>query len=264
MKPTKFKDLFSNHSKEYANSRPTYPRSLFEFLAGLVRYRNLAWDCATGNGQAAVFLSEYFEQVIASDASKEQIENAQHRANIRYEVFPAERTTLADNSVDLITIAQALHWFHLDDFYKEVKRVLRKDDNGRSPNGSGSGLIAAWAYGLHSISTEIDTITHLLYEDILGSYWPKERKIVENKYQYISFPFHEIDTPVFQIQFDWTLSQLVGYLYTWSSVQKFIAKNNSDPIKQIYDDLAAAWGDKNTWHKRRRVVWPIYIRVGRY
>lgn len=229
---------------------------------GLVRYRNLAWDCATGNGQAAVFLSEHFEQVIASDASKEQIENAQPRDNIRYEVFPAEKTTLVDNSVDLITIAQALHWFDLDEFYKEVKRVLRKDDNGGDTNGS--GVIAAWAYGLHSISTEIDNITHLLYEDILGSYWPKERKIVENRYQDISFPFQEIDMPVFQIELDWTLSELIGYLYTWSSVQKFIKKNNSDPIKQIYDDLAAAWGDKNTWHKRRRVVWPIYIRVGRY
>lgn len=262
MKPTKFKDLFSSNSKEYASSRPTYPRSLFEFLVGLVRYRNLAWDCATGNGQAAVFLSEHFEQVIASDASKEQIENAQPRDNIRYEVFPAEKTTLVDNSVDLITIAQALHWFDLDEFYKEVKRVLRKDDNGGDTNGS--GVIAAWAYGLHSISTEIDNITHLLYEDILGSYWPKERKIVENRYQDISFPFQEIDMPVFQIELDWTLSELIGYLYTWSSVQKFIKKNNSDPIKQIYDDLAAAWGDKNTWHKRRRVVWPIYIRVGRY
>lgn len=262
MKPTKFKDLFSSNSKEYASSRPTYPRSLFEFLVGLVRYRNLAWDCATGNGQAAVFLSEHFEQVIASDASKEQIENAQPRDNIRYEVFPAEKTTLVDNSVDLITIAQALHWFDLDEFYKEVKRVLRKDDNGGDTNGS--GVIAAWAYGLHSITTEIDDITHLLYEDILGSYWPKERKIVENKYQDISFPFQEIDMPVFQIELDWTLSELIGYLYTWSSVQKFIEKNNSDPIKQIYDDLAAAWGDKNTWYKRRRVVWPIYIRVGRY
>ena len=261
MKPTKFKDLFSSNSKEYASSRPTYPSSLFEFLVELVQYRNLAWDCATGNGQVAVFLSEYFEQVIASDASKEQIENAQPRNNIRYEVFPAERTTLANNSVDLITIAQALHWFDLDEFYKEAKRVLKKNDNGRGSGGG--GVIAAWAYGLHSISPEIDNITHLLYEDILGSYWPKERKIVENKYQDVPFPFQKIDTPVFQIELDWTLSELVGYLYTWSSVQKFIEKNNSDPVKQIYDDLVAAWGGKNTWHKRR-VVWPIYMRVGRY
>jgi ubiquinone/menaquinone biosynthesis C-methylase UbiE len=264
LKPTNFKDLFSSNSKKYASSRPTYPRPLFEFLVELVQYRNLAWDCATGNGQAAVFLSEYFEQVIASDASKEQIENAQPRDNIRYEVFRAEKTTLADNSVDLVTIAQALHWFDLDDFYKEVKRVLRKEDNGPGSVGGGlGGVIAAWAYGLHSISPYIDNITHLLYEDILGSYWPKERKIVENKYQDIPFPFHEIDAPVFQIELDWTLSDLVGYLYTWSSVQKFIGKNNSDPIKQVYDSLADAWSDKNSWQKRR-VIWPIYIRVGRH
>ncbi|HET6808111.1 MAG TPA: class I SAM-dependent methyltransferase [Nitrososphaera sp.] len=261
MNPTKFKDLFSSNSKDYASSRPTYPRSLFEFLVGQVQYRNLAWDCATGNGQAAVFLSEYFEQVIASDASKEQIENAQPRSNIQYEIFPAEKTTLADNSVDLITIAQALHWFDIDEFYKETKRVLRKDDSGAGSSGR-SGVIAAWAYGLHSVSPEIDSITHLLYEDILGSYWPKERKIVENKYQDIPFPFQEIDTPIFKIELDWSLSELLGYLYTWSSVQKYIQKNNSDPVKQVYDSIDAAWGDKNTWQKRK-VVWPIYMRVGR-
>jgi ubiquinone/menaquinone biosynthesis C-methylase UbiE len=261
LKATKFKDLFSSNSKKYATSRPTYPRSLFEFLVRQVQHRNLAWDCATGNGQAAVFLSEYFEKVIASDASKEQIENAQPRDNIRYEVFPAERTTLADNSVDLITIAQALHWFDLDEFYKETKRVLRKDDNGRGRGGRG-GVVAAWAYGLHSVSPEIDNITHLLYEDILGSYWPKERKTVENKYHDIPFPFQEIDTPIFKIELDWSLSELLGYLYTWPSVQKYIQKNNSDPVKQVYDSLAAAWGDKNTWQKRK-VVWPVYMRVGR-
>lgn len=261
MKPTKFKDLFSNNSKEYASSRPKYPRSLFEFLVGLVRHRNLAWDCATGNGQAAVVLSEYFDQVIASDASKEQIENAEPRNNIRYEVFPAERTNIDDSRVDLITIAQALHWFNLDDFYKEAKRVLRKDGNDGG-SGGGGGVIAAWAYGLHSISREIDKMTHFLYEDILGPYWPKERKIVENKYQDIPFPFEEIDTPVFQIELDWSLSELLGYLYTWSSVQKYIQKNNSDPVKQVYDSLSAAWGERNAWHKRK-VVWPIYMRVGR-
>jgi ubiquinone/menaquinone biosynthesis C-methylase UbiE len=211
LKPTKFKDLFSNDSKGYAISRPKHPRSLFDFLVGLVRHRNLAWDCATGNGQAAAVLSEYFEHVIASDASKEQIENAEPRNNIRYEVFPAERTNIDDSRVDLITIAQALHWFNLDDFYKEAKRVLRKDAN----DGGGGGVIAAWAYGLHSVSREIDKITQFLYEDVLGSYWPKERKIVENRYQDISFPFEDIETPVFQIELDWSLSELLGYLYTW-------------------------------------------------
>jgi ubiquinone/menaquinone biosynthesis C-methylase UbiE len=259
LEPPKFKDHFSSHSKQYARARPSYPRPLFEFLAGLVQQRTTAWDCATGNGQAALLLSEYFEQVIASDASREQIQNAQVRRNIRYEVFPAERTNLADNSIDLITIAQALHWFNLDDFYKEARRVLRKDN---SRNDRTNGVIAAWAYGLHSISVEIDNLMHLLYEDILGSYWPKERKIVENRYQDIPFPFEELQAPVFRIELDWTMSDLIGYLYSWSSVQKFIRENNSDPIGRIYDDLAVAWGDENGLHKKR-VVWPIYMRVGR-
>ena len=181
LKPGQFKDLFSSRSKEYASSRPKYPKSLFEFLVGLVLHRNQAWDCATGNGQAAVCLSEYFEQVIASGASKEQIANAKHRNNICYKVFPAEKTMLEVSCVDLITIAQALHWFDLDDFYKEARKVLEKDDNGSGHGVSGS-IIAAWAYGIHSVSEEIDTIVHFLYEEIVGPYWLKERKIVENKY----------------------------------------------------------------------------------
>src|SRR5919198_2933359 len=134
------KDLFSKQSKEYAVSRPTYPESLFDFLAGLVDRKDLAWDCATGNGQAAVALSKYFRRVIASDISEKQIGNAKRKSNIRYEVFPAEKAILEDDSVDLITVAQALHWFNFKEFYKEARRVLRK-----------GGVIAAWAYGLHSI-----------------------------------------------------------------------------------------------------------------
>jgi len=259
LEPGKFKDLFSDHSKEYAHSRPNYPRPLFDFLVELVQRRNLAWDCATGTGQAAVLLSEYFDQVIASDASKEQIKNAQPRNNIRYDVFPAEKPNISDDSVDLITIAQALHWFDLRSFYKEATRVLRKDPNSV---GKSRGVIAAWAYGLHSISEEIDSIIHLLYEDILGPYWPEERKIVEDRYQGIPFPFEEIHPPIFKIELNWDLSELVGYLYTWSSVQKFIHKNNSDPVKQIYNDLSAAWRENNEANKKR-VVWPIYMRVGR-
>lgn len=244
------KDFFSKQSKEYSVSRPTYPRSLFDFLASLVARKELAWDCATGNGQAAIVLSEYFRQVIASDISKKQIENAKQKSNIRYEVFPAEKTTLEDNSVDLVTVAQALHWFNFDEFYKEVKRVLRK-----------GGVIATWAYGLHSISPEVDRVTYYLYDGILGEeYWPKERKYIENRYEDVPFPFEQISSPQFEIRLNWSLSDLMGYLYTWSSTQKFIEKNNYDPVKQIKDQLEKAWGSQQ---ERRVVVWPIYMKVGR-
>ncbi|MEW6605017.1 MAG: class I SAM-dependent methyltransferase [Thermoproteota archaeon] len=241
------KDFFSKQSDEYSVSRPTYPRPLFDFLASLVDRKEIAWDCATGNGQAAIVVSEYFRQVIASDMSKRQIENAKQKSNVRYEVFPAEKTTLEDNSVDLVTVAQALHWFNFDEFYKEVRRVLRKD-----------GVIAAWAYGLHSTSPDVDKVTYHLYEDILGEYWPKERKYIENRYEDIPFPFEQIPAPQFEIRLDWSLSDLMNYLYTWSSTQQFIAKNNYDPVKQIKDQLERAWGDQ----QKRQVVWPIYMKVG--
>ncbi len=242
------RDLFSKQSKEYAVSRPTYPESLFDFLAGLVDHKDLAWDCATGNGQAAVALSKYFRQVIASDISKRQIENAKQESNIRYEVFSAEKAILEDNSVDLVTVAQALHWFNFEEFYKEAKRVLRK-----------GGVIAAWAYGLHSLSPKIDRITHHFYEDILGKYWPKEIKYIEGRYKDLPFPFKQVPAPQFQIRREWNLSELLSYLYTWSSVQKFLEENGRDPLEQISGSLEEAWGSQ----QRIPVVWPIYIKVGR-
>jgi SAM-dependent methyltransferase len=247
------RDLFSKQSKEYSISRPTYPKSLFDFLLDLANRKELAWDCATGNGQAAVALSKYFRKVIASDISEKQIENAKRtESNVRYEVFPAEKATvIEDSSVDLITIAQALHWFNFEEFYKEAKRVLRKD----------GGVIAAWAYGLHSISPEIDKVTSHLYEDILGKYRPKEWKYIENRYEDLPFPFLQIPTPQFEIRLNWNFSELVDYLHTWSSVQKFLEENNNrDPLEEIRGKLEELWGDVKGI---RQVVWPIYLKVGR-
>ncbi|UVS67766.1 class I SAM-dependent methyltransferase [Nitrososphaera viennensis] len=244
-----FKDLFSKQSKEYAASRPTYPRALFEFLAVLVGRRELAWDCATGNGQAAALLAGYFKQVVASDASKKQIENARAGPNVRFAVFPAEKPDLADNSVDLITVAQALHWFRFDDFYREVRRVARKD-----------AVIAAWTYGLHSVSPEVDKVTQTFYKDIVGRYWPPEVRYVENRYENIPFPFPQVETPDLKIELEWDMQNLVGYLYSWSSTQKYIEENKSDPVKMIYPELEAAWGKENA---QRKVTWPIYMKAGR-
>lgn len=251
MKEPRFKDLFSKESKRYAAARPTYPKSLFDFLVTLVDRRELAWDCATGNGQAAVMLSGYFRQVIASDASTKQIENAEKRSNIRYKVFPAEEADLEDDSIDLITVAQALHWFNFNEFYKEVKRVMRK-----------RGVIAAWAYGLHAISPEVDKVTHILYEDILGKYWPEERRYVERRYEDIPFTFKQFPVPKFKIELQWDLLDLINYFYTWSSVRKFIEKNGFDPVKQIYGNLEKAWG-KEKAQQKRTVVWPIYAKIGK-
>jgi SAM-dependent methyltransferase len=248
-----FKDLFSKQSKEYAASRPSYPRALFDFLAGLVQKRELAWDCATGNGQAAAFLGEYFDRVIASDASARQIENARAGKNVHFAVFHAEKADIKDGSVDLVTVAQALHWFRFDDFYREVRRVSRR-----------GGVIAAWAYGHHSIGPEVDRVTQAFYKDVVGRYWPAEVKYVENKYEDIPFPFAQISgTPDFQIDLEWSLRDLVGYFYTWSSVQKYIEENRSDPVeKLLYPGLKEAWSRDGT-SERKKVTWPIYLKAGR-
>jgi hypothetical protein len=244
-----FKDLFSKQSKEYAASRPSYPLSLFEFLIRLVEHKAVAWDCATGNGQAASVLGEYFGDVIASDASIKQIENARARPNVHFAVFSAEKSALRDESVDLITIAQALHWFHHDDFFGEAKRVARK-----------GAIIAAWTYGPHSINPEVDKVSQLFYNDIVGPFWPPEVRYVENRYEDIPFPFPNIKAPDFKIELQWDMNSLMGYFYSWSSTQKYMEKNNSDPVRRIYRDLKTAWGQEQL---KRTVTWPLYLKVGR-
>jgi len=165
-----FIDNFSTQSKEYSFSRPTYPESLFEFLSKVTHQKNLAWDCATGNGQAAIGLSKYFKKVIASDASKNQIRHGFQRENIDYKLFPAENVELDNDSVDIVTVAQALHWFDFDKFYYNVKRVGKKD-----------GIIAVWSYDMHEINPQIDKFTDRLDVDgeILGSYWKKETNMLK-------------------------------------------------------------------------------------
>ena len=193
-------------------------------------------------------LAAHFKQVIASDLSAKQIENAHLRDNIRYEVFPAESTPIQDDSIDLITVAQALHWFDFERFYREAKRVMHR-----------RGVITAWAYGLHSVSPEVDKVTYELYENILGRYWPPERRYIEAKYATIPFPFEQVSVPEFRMELEWDVDALTSYIYTWSSVQKFVEKNNRDPVAEIVPLLREAWGSD----LKRRVVWPLYVKAGR-
>lgn len=243
-----FKDLFSKQSRTYAMARPTYPQALFEFLAGLPERRELAWDCATGNGQAAVRLADYFDKVIASDASMAQIENAQKKVNVQYAVFPAEKADIVDKSIDLITVAQALHWFDFDGFYAEARRVARK-----------GAAIAAWTYDLHSISQEVDRITYRLYKDVLGAYWPAEIRHVEAAYSSIPFPFERVESPEFAIELDWSMADMASYLYSWSSVQRYMEEQKRDPVEMLHRDFASAWGN----YTKRKVTWRIHMLAGR-
>jgi methyltransferase family protein len=244
-----FKDHFSTQAREYTQFRPRYPRELFAFLSSLPQRREAAWDCGTGNGQAAVDLAEWFDDVIATDPSANQVAHAEPRANVKYLVATAEECPLASGSIDLVTVAQALHWFGLDGFYAQARRV-----------GRAGSVLAAWSYPLANISPPVDRIVAYLYGDLLGSYWPPERKLIEERYQTIAFGFDEIPAPEFAMTAQWNLRDLIGYLGTWSSVQKYGQRHGGDPLAQVAADLAEAWGAAETL---RLVRWPLYLRVGR-
>jgi len=240
---------FGVKSSEYLQFRPDYPDSLYKFLTGLVDKRDLAWDCGTGNGQAAAQLAQYFKNVVGSDINQAQLNVAVKKDNIQYECWPAEKTGLKDGSVDLITIAQALHWFNFDKFYDEVRRVAKY-----------KGIIAAWCYSLGSVDTEIDVLIRKLYSDILGdAYWPKERRYIDEEYLTIPFPFKEIETPDFHIEKKINFMQLMGYLNTWSAVKQYQQVNQGNPINLIFSDLQLAWGDPDT---ARIMNWPVRLLAG--
>src|SRR5688572_7273044 len=202
------KDYFSGHSKLYATFRPTYPEALYQFIFKQLSSRSAAWDCATGNGQVAQVLSRHFDQVFATDISQQQIDNAFQAKNIQYTVQPAEETTFADNQFDLITVGQALHWFDMEKFYKEVKRVGKKD-----------GLLAIWGYAVCRVNPKVDEHFYHFYNHVVGPYWDSARKMVEEEYKNIPFPFDQIPSPQFSIEVEWTLEEFGGYLTTWSATQ---------------------------------------------
>ena len=243
-----FKDHFSKQATDYAIFRPGYPQELFDYLGSIAPTRQLAWDCGTGNGQAAVGLASVFDRVIATDASEKQIANAQPHEEVEYRVAAAGNSGIESDTIDLIMVAQALHWFDLDHFYAEARRVLKPD-----------GVLTASAYNLLHIDPAIDEVVNRYYYEVVGPFWPPERKLVEN-FDHVPFPFQEIDPPKFEMKAQWNLDHLVGYLRTWSSTQRFIAAKGSDPLKQIIDELRAAWG---TPEQTRNVIWLVTLRIGR-
>ena len=243
------KDNFSNHAAVYAAFRPVYPVELYDFLLSLVPERNRAWDCGCGNGQVAGVLSDYFNQVDATDISQKQLDHAIKKPNINYQLAPAEKVDIAPASIDLVTVAQAIHWFNLDAFYKEVHRVCKP-----------GSVIAAWCYSLLTINDQLDQVIQHLYADTLGDkYWDAERRLVEEQYQTIPFPFEEIDAPKFSIRVSWTFEHLIGYLNSWSAVQHYIRDNNENPVEKIATELRDGWGHT----ENQEVVFPLFSRVGK-
>lgn len=244
-----FHDHFSANARGYASHRPGYPAGLFAWLAARAPGRGAAWDCATGNGQAAVGLAQHFAAVIATDASGEQIAQAQPHPRVNYRVAAAEASGLADASVDLVTVAQAAHWFDLPAFYAEARRVLRP-----------GGAIALWGYERLELEPEVSRLVGHFYHRDLADYWPPERHHVETAYRELPFPFPEEAADLFFMRADWTLADLLGYLATWSAVKNYRQARGHDPIPALGERLAEAWGSPDT---RKVIKWPVFLRLGR-
>lgn len=242
-----FKDHFSTRSDTYACYRPTYPDALFDWLARHTPTAAGCWDCATGSGQAAVSLSRYFDRVVATDASAEQINNAIHSEAIEYRVASAEHSGLDRASIGLIVVAQALHWFDIGAFFKEVDRVLKPQ-----------GVLAILSYNLLNVDAAIDEVILDLYHSILHNYWPPERLLIEQGYTGIMLPYPLLDTPNFTMEADWNLEQLMGYLNTWSAVKRYASAVGGTPLKPVEDALQLVWGDPSC---KKRIRWPLTVHV---
>lgn len=241
------KDYFSRQSKAYAAFRPTYPEELYAFIFRHLEDRSCAWDCATGNGQVARRLADHFDAVYATDISQQQLDQAVAASNIFYSAAPAELTPFGDNQFDLITVAQALHWFDLPSFYKEANRTAKS-----------GGLLAVWGYGLLTVDPVIDELFLDFYNHKTGPYWDPARRLVENHYRDVSFPFEEIPCPDFNISVQWTPDQFGGYLQSWSATQKYIAKHGVNPVPSFMDSLRDVWGKDES----KRVSFPVFMKLG--
>ncbi|MBM7061255.1 class I SAM-dependent methyltransferase [Pseudomonas sp. UL073] len=240
--------LFNRQSAAYRSFRPSYATELFTWLAAQAPEQALAWDCACGSGQATLGLAAQFRQVVATDVSQAQLDQAPPAANVSYRCEPSERSSLAAGSVDLTLVAQALHWFDVDAFYAEVRRVSRP-----------GALLAVLSYNRLEIEPAIDALADHLYNHIVGPYWAPGRRHVEDGYASLAFPFRGLETPPFELQVQWDLEHLLGYLQSWSAVADFRATEGVDPVERLRPQFLAAWGDAQ---QARLVRWPLMIKLG--
>jgi SAM-dependent methyltransferase len=241
--------LFSAVAREYANFRPGYPSELFAWLAKVSAGREAVWDCGCGSGQASLALAAHFSQVFATDASPAQIAAARPHPLVRYSVAPAENTGLASQSVDLVTVAQALHWFDLPAFYEEARRVARP-----------GALLAVWTYPRPQFVDEgLERCFVDFYDNVVGPFWPPERRHVEAGYRMLPFPFEELEAPAFGLELRWNREQVLGYVSSWSATARYREARHQDPVPLLRDALADVWGGEPL----ATVRMPIAMRAGK-
>jgi SAM-dependent methyltransferase len=242
-----FKDHFSGQSGEYQKYRPDYPSALFDWLASVAPGRRLAIDVATGNGQAAVGLARHFERVIATEPSAEQLREARSHPRVEYRQEPAESMSAETGAADLVAVAQAAHWFDWPRFTAEAARVLRK-----------GGVLAIWSYNNCQVTPAIDRLVADFSRDVVGPYWPRERRIVEEGYRSLVLPFAPIAAPALEMTTRWDGEAMLGYLDTWSAVRRCRAATSRDPLALLAQPLAEAWGAGP-----RDMRWPLTVLAGR-
>lgn len=242
-----FKDFFSGQAAGYSKHRPHYPPALFDYLASITPERDLAWDCGTGNGQAAVELARHFRQVIATDPSAKQLAESMAHPKVEYRNARAEHCGLEDMSASLVTVAQAFHWFEQPGFFREVRRVCRP-----------GGVLAIWCYELAVVNESVDSTVLRLYRDLLGAYWDPARRLVEEGYRNEKIPFSELTPPLFDMHVDWDFADFMGYLGTWSAWAAYLRERGQGELEKFAGELKEAWGDPA---EKKRVGWPLSLRV---
>jgi SAM-dependent methyltransferase len=244
-----FEDHYSGHADAYARHRPRYPDALFAWLASVIPGRALAWDAGTGNGQVAAALTAYVDRVVATDASADQLARAVPHERVTYELAPADRVSLPDGSVDLITAGAAAHWFELEGFYREVRRVGKK-----------GAVVALFSYGPRDFADAVAPVVHRFQEEVLAGFWPERIHYVHDRYATLPFPFDELAVPPLAMTAEWNLAELLAFLDTWSASQRFLRERGTRAIDEIAPELAEAWGDPTV---RRELRCPLFGRAGR-
>lgn len=235
------------NAEDYQRFRPDYPPALFEWLAGVAPTRRLAIDVGTGNGQAAVGLARHFDRVIATEPSAEQLRSARVHPHIEYRIEPAESLSAETGSADLVVAAQAAHWLDWPRFNRQAQRVL-----------AARGVLAIWCYERCQVAPAVDRLIDSFYRDVVGPYWPRERRQVEEGYRDLPLPVPAMDVPRLAMQAEWDARAMLGYLGTWSAVRRYRARTGRDPLALVTAALESAWGAAP-----RRVQWPLSIKAGR-
>jgi ubiquinone/menaquinone biosynthesis C-methylase UbiE len=241
--------LFDDHAQAYARTRPTYPDRLFDHLAALAPARDAVWDCGTGSGQAAVSLARRFATVVATDISRAQIAHAARGPRLHPVVAGAEQAPLRARSVDLVTVSAALHWFDRPRFYAEARRVARP-----------GGVIAAWSYFHTRIAPELDPVIQRYADQTVAEFWIPQFDLNRRRYQGVDFPFERLPWPELEAEARMRLDDLLDFMRTWSASQAWQRAHGSDPVEQVREELARAWGDPAT---ERPVRWPLHGAIGR-